>query len=971
MMLEKAEEFRYYKDKLKLPIAKGTISTDNMIILFIKNTNQALDILDNPLIQRLNYMKYFKPEKYNAKMFNSNVKAKLTPSDIKDMNLYVHSLKMNFVSKESQVNNKNVVVDTSQFQELFFEKSEGRDFKLISSKYIELYLEFMNKACDLKHPNKCIFININDWGISKDNITKNFVSVHRLLNPISIFYNLMKRDIELVSSIGNVDIVILDGNNGWFTFNFSRLNESSYKDLYKVFQKVKSDAISIDDNDAEDNDTHSDKPIIIDDEDSYDVDKENKDEDDEEEKEDPRSEEDDQEKLLQAAQEIEDNFESVKRSMPSNKRNEELREKQKQIKLNQLTLGEIKEGTNVDFKIDEVDLSDKIFAPTKTVKKIRFDNFNKSYVKNCMERDIMNVFLGLNDRSLPIYVRNVTKEDTSTPMDLKDTYHIELEGEDRVRHSVTIDIPKVYDGNYFFLGGNRKQFNNQQFLKPVVKIAPDTVQVCTNYNKIFMYRYGEIISPKVTIFKKIVINNPKYFNVKRGNATKLNNGRKTSIEYDSIAKDFVSIEIVGKNCKLELDQKFYDDLIEKKVIESIGDDWTYCFYDAKPENKALTAIPINMETDSDGRDSDSPDDENEFESAKSNGVVDLFCYMFKKKTGLDFWELAGDKDKAGKRFMYTRCKVMDKFIPTIIFLSYFEGLTTVMNKAGIKYQFSEKRIRTSPNQGIIQFSDGYLIFERNPTQSSLLMNGLSVVSTKDYTFEDFNGKDVYLDIFAALFDSRILASGLDAYYDNMIDPITKDILNQLDYPTDFVSLIIFASNLLADNSYSSEISMDIYRVRNMEMVSAFLYKIIANAYSDYKRSAMNKTPRKISVPKNALIKEMLTSNVLEDYSVINPIVEKKKLHLITCKGPSGVNLDRAYTEARRCYDPSMVGLIAMTTPPDANVGVQRELTAEPKVIDSRGLIDLKKPVDEMNDVNIFSGPEMLTPLSIQYDDCIR
>ena len=775
-------------------------------------------------------------------------------------------------------------------------------------------------------------------------------------------------------------MVILDGSNGWFTFNFANLDESSYRSFYKVFQKVKSEAVSIEDVDAEsdkenkivvlDDEVKSKSGANIEDENVYDVDKANKADDDEEEKEDPRSEENDQEKLLQAAQEIEDNFETVKRSMPSNKRNEELREKQKQIKLNKLTLGDIQEGEGRNFQIDEIDLSDKIFAPTKNIKKVRFDNFNKSYVEKAMERDIMNVFLGLNDRSIPVYIRNVKKEDTSTPMDLKDTYHIELEGEDRVRHSITIDIPKVYDGNYFFLGGNRKQFNNQQFLKPVVKIAPDTVQICTNYNKIFMYRYGEILSPKVTIFKKIILNNPKYFKVKRGNATKLSNGRKTSIEYDSIAKDFTAIEIVGKDCKLEFDQRFYDDLIEKKKIEPIGDDWTYCFYDGKPENKAAMAIPIDMEADNDGRDVESPDEENEFEKA-NRGVIDLFCFMFKKKTGLDFWELAGDKDKAGKRFMYTRCTIMAKKIPTIILLSYFEGLTTVMNKAGIKYQFSDKRTRTSVNQGIIQFADGYLIYERNPTGNSLLMNGLSVVSTKDYPFEEFNKKDVYLDIFAALFDSRILASGLDAYYDNMIDPITKDILIEMDYPTDFVSLVIFASNLLADNSYSSEIAMDMYRIRNMEMVSAFLYKIIANAYSNYRRTAMNKTPQKISVPKNALIKELLTSNILEDYSVINPIVEKKKLHALTCKGPSGVNLDRAYTEARRCYDPTMVGLIGMTTPPDANVGVQRELTAEPKIMNSRGLIDLKKDVNEMKDTNIFTGAEMLTPLSIQYDDCIR
>ena len=46
-------------------------------------------------------------------------------------------------------------------------------------------------------------------------------------------------------------------------------------------------------------------------------------------------------------------------------------------------------------------------------------------------------------------------------MDLKETYTIKLEDANRVKHSVTVDIPKIYDKNYMYLGGNRKQLVNQ------------------------------------------------------------------------------------------------------------------------------------------------------------------------------------------------------------------------------------------------------------------------------------------------------------------------------------------------------------------------------------------------------------------------------------------------------------------------------------------------------------------------------
>jgi hypothetical protein len=84
-----------------------------------------------------------------------------------------------------------------------------------------------------------------------------------------------------------------------------------------------------------------------------------------------------------------------------------------------------------------------------------------------------------------------------------------------------------------------------------------------------------------------------------------------------------------------------------------------------------------------------------------------------------------------------------------------------------------------------------------------------------------------------------------------------------------------------------------------------------------------------------------------------------------------MNLERSYTEEKRCFDPSMTGLIGMSTSPDANCGVQRELTMEPKVLDTYGTIDVQKPIKEMKDVNLFTYAESLTTNAVVRDDTIR
>ena len=66
-----------------------------------------------------------------------------------------------------------------------------------------------------------------------------------------------------------------------------------------------------------------------------------------------------------------------------------------------------------------------------------------------------------------------------------------------------------------YLAGNKKIFVKQLILKPIVKIAPDTVQICSNYSKIFMFSYGDNISP-ILQNSLTVFNTNKVFKIKKG-----------------------------------------------------------------------------------------------------------------------------------------------------------------------------------------------------------------------------------------------------------------------------------------------------------------------------------------------------------------------------------------------------------------------------------------------------------------------
>ena len=90
--------------------------------------------------------------------------------------------------------------------------------------------------------------------------------------------------------------------------------------------------------------------------------------------------------------------------------------------------------------------------------------------------------------------------------------------------------------------------------------------------------------------------------------------------------------------------------------------------------------------------------------------------------------------------------------------------------------------------------------------------------------------------------------------------------------------------------------------------------------------------------KDAIIKELMMLQTVEDYSELNPIYEQQNLRKCLGKGPSGCNLAQAYNDTQRSFHPGMAGVYTLSSSPDANVGVNRFLTLEPPITDPRGFI---------------------------------
>ena len=178
---------------------------------------------------------------------------------------------------------------------------------------------------------------------------------------------------------------------------------------------------------------------------------------------------------------------------------------------------------------------------------------------------------------------------------------------------------------------------------------------------------------------------------------------------------------------------------------------------------------------------------------------------------------------AGSKFVYSRSRIMDEWVPTIIMLGAADpgGLIAVLEKANIKYQFTDKRPTVDKDvQGVIPFKDGWLVYDRYPYENSLLLNGLSTFPTKEYSFYDMGARDTYVEIFDLLFGRRNLIDAMQNFYYMFIDPITYDVCLRLKLPTEFTRLMLYCNGVLADNTYQLDSDYHNTRLRSNEVVYA-------------------------------------------------------------------------------------------------------------------------------------------------------
>ena len=638
-----------------------------------------------------------------------------------------------------------------------------------------------------------------------------------------------------------------------------------------------------------------------------------------------------------------------------------IKDKYKSIKFNETeTLEDVLNRANtvsIDNHDENLNLADKSFNTSILT------DFTKSYVKKTMAHDIVANIKAFSDENKlnQMAIVKFEKEDISDQFNSLERYRFELKDKFGKSHNITFKLPKIDDDGFMYIGGNVKMLKKQWILKPVTKTSPDEVYVLSNYNKVRIFRSGQKINKLSIALSKFISQIMKSYSefnkdieIYRGNNTKINLEYETTIEYDELAAIIDKIIINPKSNKeivYYFNQKEIREIISNRNIK----------FDFNS-----TKIPIGIKSDNtvislDKVKLDSSISKEIFEDIKTTNNPEIISIVDKTLNSV----------KGNVKKIFSKIEIQSKEIPLIVFLAGTFGFQKVLEAGNIKTLFIPKGYKHSelseedkdfidPNKSnYLQFADGTLYYGIFPLDHAMLLNGLCMLPLATLDFKDLDNLNTYIEFTYNKFETRNLIKGWVAFRDLFLDPKTLEIIKELHLPTDLCELLIYANSLLQDNQFTPSGEVGSWRIRDYEVLPDLLYNSISENYRIYMQKG--KSREGFSIPEEDIINKLNKSFILVNYDTTSPGSELREKSGVTFKGPNGINMNRAFTLDKRGQTISNIGTEAISGPDNGNIGINRQLTVNPRIINTYGFV---QPTD-IKETNKLSASSLYA-----FEECV-
>lgn len=559
-------------------------------------------------------------------------------------------------------------------------------------------------------------------------------------------------------------------------------------------------------------------------------------------------------------------------------------------------------------------------------------SFDQDYILHVMKKDMLSMTDGIQKAGVVIRKHEVETE--HSVLGSYNMHTLELKPVDGQASTIRFRVPVVNVDGTITSSGNRMVLRKLRVDLPIRKIKPTEVALTSYYGKTFVK-----LNPKKTnnsvewLIKELNIASMTEGGfIQRVNPAKVfDNNFKAPFIYNALADNFKSI--VTESFTLQFDHTERKNLVNDIQLEALEKDG------ARVVGLTNRKMPIVVDKD------------NQFQVSNQNGDLSLLGDIYDTlrinaaKSPVDFAEV----------------NIFSKSVPLAVVLGYSLGFKNLLKFLGARYRVAESRKdkELTKDEYAIHFKDVTYVLSRKDKVPSRILNGFNDFEKqiKQYEVDDFNHKDIYLNLLESKGLSSIYIREIDLMQQLFVDPITKGILEQMKEPVTFNGLLVRSAELLDTYHHPDSQDMSQMRIRGYERISGSVYKDLVTSMRQFRnrniagRSKIEMSPYQIwtSIMKDPAMK------IVED---INPIQNLKESEIVTYSGEGGRGKD-SMNKASRAYHKNDMGIISEATVDSSDVGVNVYLSANPKFKDLRGLANLDNA--NINPSSLVSTSTLLAP----------
>jgi hypothetical protein len=601
---------------------------------------------------------------------------------------------------------------------------------------------------------------------------------------------------------------------------------------------------------------------------------------------------------------------------------------------------------------DAPSIPDSVSIVDKSMLKTSLAHFDTKYVNEVMPKDITNMVLGIQHGGVGVTGYQI--EHIEDALNSYTSHTVNLVPVTGKPSTIRFRLPKVEDDGTFRAGGVRYRLRKQRGDMPIRKLSPEKVALTSYYAKIFVSRsdkqvhnYPGWLTNQIAA-RGMDPTNEDVDHLMVSDVFKRE--YRTPRLYSILAARFRSFELPKYDMQFFLDyaaryKQFGEERVkaaEKSGMTVIGRSGGYSRSGGK-DAYSLILVDQNDVLYQTNFDND--------EEIAVRGTMESLLELDRRKAPAEVAVL----------------KVFNKLVPVGMFLAYQMGLSRLFEVLGVNPRRvpSGERVNLSDDEYVLKFQDEQLVFPKEHRLAALILAGIGTYenATSNYPVHLFDRKDIYLNVLdQAGVGARYLRE-MDLMVEMFVDPITRELLEDMHEPLDFIGLVIRACELLQTDWSPDETDMAFMRIKGYERMAGAVYSELVNAVRGHRaRSSSNASIELSPYAVWTAVAQDSSVKLVEDSNPVHNLKEREEL---TYSGTGGRSA-RSMVSATRVYHPNDMGVISEATKDSADVAITTFTTADPNLKNLRGVTG-RYEKGNLGPASLLSTSALLAPAATRDD----